>query len=234
MLWTAIILGFLGSFHCVGMCGPIALAVGGANKNKFIGNKILYHIGRSITYAFLGLVIGALGFSLALAGLQQGLSIGMGVLILVFAISFKKSDRLLSIPFFSKWILWIKRMLGKYLKSGKSSAFFATGMVNGLLPCGMVYMALVAALALQSPFLGAVYMFFFGIGTVPLLLVLMVSGSVLNISLRQKFQSAIPYLGVLIGILFIFRGLGLGLNGFSPDLQVYNYGAEQIEITICR
>ena len=87
MLWTAIILGFLGSFHCVGMCGPIALAVGGANRNKFIGNKILYHIGRSITYAFLGLIVGGLGFSLALAGIQQGLSIGMGVLILIFAIS---------------------------------------------------------------------------------------------------------------------------------------------------
>lgn len=234
MLWTAIILGFLGSFHCVGMCGPIALAVGGANKNKFIGNKILYHIGRSITYAFLGLIVGGLGFSLALAGIQQGLSIGMGVLILIFAISFKKSEQFLAIPLFSKLILWIRRTLGRYLKSGKPSAYFTTGMVNGLLPCGMVYMALVAALALQSPFLGAAYMFFFGIGTVPLLLMLMVSGSLFSVSLRQKFQLAIPYLGVLIGILFIFRGLGLGLHGFSPDLQVFNYGAEQIEITMCR
>ncbi|MEN2280932.1 sulfite exporter TauE/SafE family protein [Algoriphagus sp. SE2] len=234
MLWTAIVLGFLGSFHCVGMCGPIALAVGGANKNKFLGNKILYHIGRSMTYAFLGLVIGALGFSLALAGIQQGLSIGMGILILIFAISFKKSERFFSIPLFSKTIHLIKSKLGKYLKSGKSSAYFATGIINGLLPCGMVYMALVAALALQSSLMGAAYMFFFGIGTVPLLLILMVSGSVFSVPLRQKFQSAIPYLGVIIGILFIFRGLGLGLNGFSPDLQVYNYGAEQIEITICR
>lgn len=234
MLWTAIILGFLGSFHCVGMCGPIALAVGGVNKNKFLGNKILYHIGRSITYALLGLVVGGLGFSLALAGIQQGFSIGMGVLILVFALSFKKSEQFLSIPFFSKLIYWIKSTLGKYLKSGKSSAYFTTGMVNGLLPCGMVYMALVAALALQSPLMGATYMFFFGIGTVPLLLILMVSGSLFSVSIRQKFQSAIPYLGVLIGILFIFRGLGLGLNGFSPDLQVYNYGVEQVEITICR
>ncbi len=234
MLWTAVILGFLGSFHCVGMCGPIALAVGGANKNKFIGNKILYHIGRSITYAFLGLIIGGLGFSLALAGIQQGLSIGMGILILIFAITFKRSERFLTVSFFSKFLLWIKSTLGNYLKSGKSSAYFVTGIVNGLLPCGMVYMALVAALALQSPKMGAAYMFFFGIGTVPLLLILMVSGSLFSLSLRQKFQSAIPYLGVLIGILFIIRGLGIGLNGFSPDLQVYNYGAEQVEITMCR
>ena len=125
----------------------------------------------------------------------------MGVLILIFAITFKKSEQFLAIPLFSKLILWIKSTLGRYLKSGKSSAYFTTGMVNGLLPCGMVYMALVAALALQSPFLGAAYMFFFGIGTVPLLLMLMVSGSLFSISFRQKFQLAIPYLGVLVNFI---------------------------------
>jgi hypothetical protein len=98
----------------------------------------------------------------------------------------------------------------------------------------MVYMALVAAMALQDPWLGATYMFFFGIGTIPLLAALMWSGNLIPVSYRQTFQRAIPYLGVVIGILFIFRGLGLGIHGFSPDLQVFNYGAEQIEITMCR
>ncbi|MBN3518376.1 sulfite exporter TauE/SafE family protein [Algoriphagus lutimaris] len=234
MLWTAVILGFLGSFHCVGMCGPIALAVGGSNKNKFLGKKIVYHFGRSFTYSLLGLLVGSLGFSLALAGVQKGLSIGMGIIILILALSIKKSDQFLSIPIFSGFVKWIKKTLGTYLKSGKTAAYLSTGMINGLLPCGMVYMALIAALALQNPWLGAAYMFFFGLGTVPLLLALMISGSLFSLSLRQKFQSAIPYLGVLIGILFIFRGLGLGLHGFSPELQVYDYGTEQIEITMCR
>ncbi|MBN3583353.1 sulfite exporter TauE/SafE family protein [Algoriphagus aestuarii] len=234
MLWTAFLLGFLGSFHCVGMCGPIALAVGGANKNKFLGNKILYHIGRSITYSLLGLLVGSIGFSMALAGVQQGISIGMGVLIFMLAFTLRKSEKFLAVPIFSGFIKWIKKTLSTYLKSGKTSAYFGTGMINGLLPCGMVYMALVAALGLQNPWLGALYMFFFGIGTVPLLLALMISGNLISLAKRERIQSAIPYLGALIGIMFIFRGLGLGLGGFSPDLELFNYGSEQVEITMCR
>lgn len=234
MLWTAVLLGFLGSFHCVGMCGPIALAVSGGKGKAFLSNKILYNLGRSVTYALLGLIVGSLGFSLSLAGVQQGFSIAMGVLILIFAISYKKSDQFLRIPALSGIVIFLKKQLGKFLKAGGPAGFFATGLANGLLPCGMVYMALVAALALQNPWLGAAYMFFFGLGTIPLLLILMFSGSLIPITVRQTFQKAIPYVGVLIGIIFIFRGLGLGLHGFSPDLQVFNYGTEQIEITMCR
>ncbi len=233
MLWTAFLLGFLGSFHCVGMCGPIALAVSGSGSNSFFYNKILYNLGRSITYAVLGLIIGSIGFSLSLAGVQQGFSIAMGVLILIMALSYRKADQFLTIPALSGIVIWVKRQLNRFLKAGGPFAFFGTGLANGLLPCGMVYMALVAALAFQSPLLGATYMFFFGIGTIPLLLMLMYSGSLISLGARQKFQKAIPYLGVLIGMIFIFRGLGLGVF-FSPDLQVFDYGAEQIEITMCR
>ncbi|REG81664.1 sulfite exporter TauE/SafE family protein [Algoriphagus antarcticus] len=233
MLWTAFLLGFLGSFHCVGMCGPIALAVGGKKGRSYFSHKILYNLGRSVTYAVLGLIVGSIGFSLSLAGVQQGFSIAMGVIILIFALSYKRADQFLAIPALSEIVIWVKRQLNRFLKAGGSFAFFATGLANGLLPCGMVYMALVAALALQSPLLGATYMFFFGIGTIPLLLVLMYSGNIFSVQARQKFQKAIPYLGVLIGMLFIFRGLGLGMF-LSPDLQVFDYGSEQIEITMCR
>ncbi|MFC5625330.1 sulfite exporter TauE/SafE family protein [Algoriphagus winogradskyi] len=232
MLWTAFILGFLGSFHCVGMCGPIALAVGGSGSKSFFYNKILYNLGRSITYALLGLIIGSIGFSLSLAGVQQGFSIAMGVLILIMALSYKKSDQFLTIPALSGIVMWVKRQLNRFLKAGGPFAFFGAGLANGLLPCGMVYMALIAALAFQSPLLGATYMFFFGMGTIPLLLVLMFSGSWVPVGARQKIQKAIPYLGVLIGLLFIFRGLGLGMF-FSPDLQVFDYGSQQVEITMC-
>jgi sulfite exporter TauE/SafE len=233
MLWTAFLLGFLGSFHCVGMCGPIALAVGGKGNSSFFYHKVLYNIGRSFTYAVLGLIVGSIGFSLSLAGVQQGFSIVMGVLILVLALSYKKADQFLTVPALAGIVIWVKRQLNRFLKAGGSFAFFATGLANGLLPCGMVYMALVAALALQSPLLGATYMFFFGIGTIPLLLILMYSGSLVSVQIRQKFQKVIPYLGVLIGLLFIFRGLGLGMF-FSPDLQVFDYGSQQVEITMCR
>lgn len=233
MLWTAFLLGFLGSFHCVGMCGPIALAVGGGKGKSYFSHKILYNLGRSVTYALLGLLVGSLGFSLSLAGVQQIFSIVAGVIILVFALMYKRSDQFLVIPALSGIVIWVKRQLNKSLKAGGTFAFFATGLANGLLPCGMVYMALVAALALQSPLLGAVYMFFFGIGTIPLLLVLMYSGSVFSLRVRQRFQQAIPYLGVVIGVLFIFRGLGLGVF-YSPDLQLFDYGSQEVEITMCK
>ncbi|MEB2785688.1 sulfite exporter TauE/SafE family protein [Algoriphagus persicinus] len=233
MLWTAFLLGFLGSFHCVGMCGPIAMAVGGKGKSSFFYHKILYNIGRSITYAILGLLVGSLGFSLSLVGVQQSFSIAIGLLILILALSYKTADQFLTMPALSGIVSRVKRQLSRFLKAGGSFAFLATGLANGLLPCGMVYMALVAALGLQSPLLGATYMFFFGIGTIPLLLGLMYSGALVSFQMRQKFQKAIPYIGALIGILFIVRGLGLGMF-FSPDLQVFDYGNKQIEITMCR
>jgi uncharacterized protein len=233
MLWTALVLGFLGSFHCIGMCGPIALAVGGNKGQTFLWNKIIYNLGRSLTYAFLGLIIGSLGFSLSLAGVQQGISITMGVLVVLLSVSYKKADRFLTIPALSGVVTWVKGHLARNLKSGSKLAFFATGIVNGLLPCGMVYMALVVAMGMQSPLLGATYMFFFGIGTIPMLLGLMVSGSLLPAMRRQQVQKAIPYLGILIGLLMVFRGLGLGIPGFSPELATFDYGTQQVEITMC-
>jgi sulfite exporter TauE/SafE len=233
MFWTALVLGFLGSFHCIGMCGPIALAVGGNKGQTFLWNKIIYNLGRSLTYAFLGLIIGSLGFSLSLAGVQQGISITMGVLVVLLSVSYKKADRFLTIPALSGIVTWVKSHLARNLKSGSKLAFFATGIVNGLLPCGMVYMALVVAMGMQSPLSGAAYMFFFGIGTIPMLLGLMVSGSLLPAMRRQQVQKAIPYLGILIGVLMVFRGLGLGIPGFSPELATFDYGTQQVEITMC-
>lgn len=233
MLWTAFLLGFLGSFHCVGMCGPIALAVGGKKSTSYFSHKILYNLGRSVTYALLGLIVGSLGFSLSLAGVQQGFSIAIGVIILILAVSYKRGDQLLTVSALSGIVNWVKRQLTRFLKTGGYFAFFATGLANGLLPCGMVYLALIAALGLQNPLLGATYMFFFGIGTIPLLLVLMYSRNIFSTQIRRNFQKAIPYLGVVIGFLFIFRGLGFGVF-YSPDIKVFEYGAEQVEITMCR
>lgn len=233
IVWTAFLLGFLGSFHCIGMCGPIALAIGNAQGNTYWVNKFFYNLGRSVTYATLGLIVGSLGFTLSLAGFQQGFSILMGIVILGLAISYKKSDQLLTFPIFSGIVRWIKSKLSSLLKKGGTWAFFVTGLANGLLPCGMVYLALVAALGLQNPLLGASYMFFFGLGTIPLLLVLMYSGSFIPLKLRINFQKAIPYLGVLIGLIFIFRGLGLGIPGITPSLEVFDYGTAQFEITLC-
>ncbi len=233
MLWTAFLLGFLGSFHCLGMCGPIALAISAKDNAPFLRNKIIYNLGRTITYSFLGALIGLVGFSLALAGFQRWISIVMGALILLMALFFKKSERMITQSGWFGGIYKLKSSLGYFLKKGGSTAFFATGLLNGLLPCGMVYIALVASLAMQSVIYGALYMFFFGIGTIPMLVVVMVSGKIFSLSLRTKLTNALPYFAMFIGVLFIVRGLGLGIHYVSPKLQVFDYGAEKVEMTMC-
>ncbi|MFD2202583.1 sulfite exporter TauE/SafE family protein [Shivajiella indica] len=233
MIWTAFLLGFLGSFHCLGMCGPIALAVSSKDNSRFLKNKIIYNLGRTITYSFLGALIGLLGFSIALAGLQQWVSIGMGSVILVMAFSYKSSEKWISKTGLFGAVAKLKSLLGYYLKKGGTTAFFASGVLNGFLPCGMVYIALIASLALQSPLNGALYMFFFGVGTIPMLLAIMITGKIISVSLRAKFTQALPYVAMFIGILFIVRGMGLGIHYLSPKLQVFDYGDEKIEITMC-
>ncbi|MCH7398924.1 sulfite exporter TauE/SafE family protein [Belliella sp. DSM 107340] len=234
MIWTAFLLGFLGSFHCLGMCGPIALAVSAKDNAPFLRNKIIYNLGRTLTYSVLGAVIGMIGFSLALAGIQQWVSIIMGVVILLMAFFYKRSEQIITQSGLFGAVYKLKSSLGYFLKKGGSTAFFASGLLNGLLPCGMVYIALIASLALQSPLLGAVYMFFFGLGTIPMLIGVMVSGKILSLKIRTKLTSVLPYFAMFIGILFIVRGLGLGIHYVSPKLQVFDYGSDQVEITMCR
>lgn len=231
MLWTAFLLGFLGSFHCLGMCGPIALAISAQDKNRYLKNKLIYNLGRTVTYSVLGGSIGLLGFSLALAGIQQWISIAMGALIIVMAFFYKRSERMVAQSGLFGVVGRLRQLLGKYLKRGGTSAFFATGLLNGFLPCGMVYLALIASLAMQSPIYGAAYMFFFGIGTIPMLLSVMVTQNMLGASVRNKLTKTLPYFAMFIGILFIVRGMGLGIHYLSPHLS----NAEQrTEMIICR
>jgi len=233
MIWTAFLLGFLGSFHCLGMCGPIALAVSAKDNSRFLRNKIIYNLGRTVTYSILGALIGLVGFSLALAGIQQWISIAMGALILLMAFFYKSSERLITQSGLYGGVNKLKSSLGYFLKKGGTPAFFASGLLNGLLPCGMVYIALIASLALQSPLEGAMYMFFFGLGTTPMLVMVMISGKILSLSIRTKLTNALPYFAMFIGILFIVRGLGLGINYISPKFPLYSEGNLTTEITVC-
>lgn len=233
MILTAFLLGFLGSFHCLGMCGPIALAVSAKDNSRFLRNKIIYNLGRTVTYSILGALIGLVGFSLALAGIQQWISIAMGALILLMAFFYKSSERLITQSGLYGGVNKLKSSLGYFLKMGGTPAFFASGILNGLLPCGMVYIALIASLALQSPLDGAVYMFFFGSGTTPMLVMVMVSGKILPLSTRTQLTNALPYFAMFIGILFIVRGMGMGINYISPKLPVPGKGNLTTEITVC-
>ncbi|NRD23946.1 sulfite exporter TauE/SafE family protein [Winogradskyella litoriviva] len=219
MLVSALILGLLGSLHCVGMCGPIAfmLPVDRSNSFKKVSQIAIYHFGRLIAYSIIGLVFGLLGKSFYLFGVQQQLSIVIGILMIVIIILPYKtiSKHNLSKPLY-KLISKLKSSLGKALKKRTPDTFLTIGFLNGFLPCGLVYMAVFGAIATGSLFEGSLYMILFGIGTIPLMTTAIYLGKFLNSTIKQRIQKAIPVFVVIIGLLFILRGLGLGIPYISP------------------
>ncbi len=219
MLATALIFGLLGSFHCVGMCGPIAflLPVDRTNTFKKTGQIFLYHLGRILAYSIIGLIFGLLGKSLNLFGFQQQLSILIGVLMLVVVLipqrAFNKYN--FSKPIY-KVISKVKSALGKELKKKTPDTFLTIGFLNGFLPCGLVYMAVFGAIASGNALEGSLYMAVFGLGTIPLMTSAIYLGNFLNAQVRQRIRRAIPVFVVIIACLFIVRGLGLGIPYISP------------------
>ncbi|HKO75753.1 MAG TPA: sulfite exporter TauE/SafE family protein [Flavobacterium sp.] len=220
MLYTAFLFGLISSFHCIGMCGPIAmmLPVERNNPVKKVIQIITYHLGRLTAYGSIGLLFGLLGKGLFLAGIQQQLSIFIGVaMILVILIP----EKVLTQYNFSKpvygWISKIKQNIGSHFKNKSFKSFFIIGLLNGFLPCSMVYVALFGAIAMQSAGFGVLYMLLFGLGTVPLMSLVVYINSFITVPIRNRIQKVIPYVGVVIGILFILRGLGLGIPYVSPS-----------------
>ncbi len=219
MILSAVILGLMGSLHCVGMCGPIAfmLPVDQTNNYKKFGQIFIYHFGRLMAYGIIGLVFGFLGKGLSIFGAQQKLSIAIGVLmILVVLIPYKTFNKYnLSKPIY-KVISKVKNQLGKELKKKSPDTFLTIGFLNGFLPCGLVYMALFGAIAMGNALQGGLYMMLFGLGTIPLMTTAIYFSGLLKGGIRQKVQKAIPVFVVVIGLLFILRGLGLGIPYVSP------------------
>jgi sulfite exporter TauE/SafE len=202
------------------MCGPIAMMLPVDTQNDFKKATLIftYHFGRLMAYAFVGLIFGLLGRGFFLAGLQQKMSIFIGLAIILVVVIPEKTfaNYNFSKPVY-RIISRIKTNLGSHFKSKSYKSLFIIGLLNGFLPCGMVYVALFGAIAMQSASLGVLYMVLFGLGTIPLMTVVVYLNSILKLSFRNKIQKAIPYVAVFIGILFILRGLGLGIPYLSPS-----------------
>jgi len=219
MLVSAFILGLLGSFHCVGMCGPIAfmLPVDRSNTVKKITQIAIYHFGRLLAYSIIGLIFGLIGKSLYIFGFQQQLSIIIGVLMILVVLipqqTFNKYN--FSRPVY-RLISKVKSALGSAMKKKSMDTFLTIGFLNGFLPCGLVYMALFAAIAGGNALNGILYMAVFGLGTIPLMTTAIYFSQFLKGKARQRIQKAIPVFVILIGALFILRGLGLGIPYLSP------------------
>lgn len=220
MLYSALILGLISSLHCIGMCGPIAmmLPVDHNNPAKKVTQILTYHFGRIIAYGTIGLLFGLIGKGFYLAGIQQQLSIFAGVLMIVIVLI---PERIFAEYNFSKpvyrWISSVKSALGKQFRDKSYKSLFTIGLLNGFLPCGLVYAALFGAIAMQSISFGILYMVLFGLGTVPLMSGIVYFKELMTLSFRRKIQKAIPFMIVLVGILFILRGMGLGIPYVSPS-----------------
>lgn len=219
MLVSALILGFFGSLHCLGMCGPIAflLPLDHQNNSKKLGQVFIYHFGRLVAYGIIGILFGLLGKGLSLFGIQQKLSIAVGIIMILLVVLpsnyFKGYN--LSKPIYTL-LARIKSRLGSELKKKTPDTLLTIGFLNGFLPCGLVYMALLGAIAYGNALEGGLYMILFGAGTIPLMTAVVFSKAFFNNPVKSRFRKLIPVFVVLVGVLFIVRGLGLGIPYVSP------------------
>lgn len=222
------ILGLIGSLHCAGMCGPIAINLplrGETFFEKFISG-LLYNSGRILMYGIMGAVFGSIGKGLYLLGIQQWVSIIMGsIMILSVFIPFVfKKINLIQFDFFAGFL---RKAIQKLFKIRSYKGLFLIGMLNSLLPCGLVYVAIIGAIATGNLFYGGMYLILFGLGTIPMMLTISLIGNAITTNIRNIFNRIIPFLVVIIGAIFILRGMCLGIPYLSPS-------KENLEISIMK
>ncbi len=220
IIWSAFLLGLLGSLHCVGMCGPIVLMLPGsqAGRTRFLRSRALYNVGRIVTYVFMGGVVGMLGQGVAWAGYQKVLGIVAGsLMILSVTVPERWIETAVRSLGLQQWLGKLQARLKSLLETGTDRSLFLVGVLNGFLPCGLVYSALAGSLAAGSAPGGMLFMALFGLGTAPALLATAMAGSIISAGLRRKITRVVPVGVVLLGLLFILRGLSLGIPFLSPD-----------------
>lgn len=212
----AFFIGLFGSIHCIGMCGPLAFSVPVAQDKWWliVGDKVLYNAGRVISYTFIGFLIGFAGRQLWISGLQQIISLVSGLLIVMAGFSRIFKLRFYQSKAFSPIVSPIIRLLNYALNH--HAGHLVIGLLNGFLPCGFVYLALVGAVNTHSPNMAAQYMFWFGIGTFPLMLIATISAGFIGPVVRRHINRTMPYLLVCLGFWFILRGLNLNIPYLSP------------------
>jgi sulfite exporter TauE/SafE len=212
-------LGILSSFHCIGMCGPLALSIpiNDASVERKILGSVLYNFGRITTYCLLGVLFGLIGKSFFIAGFQQIFSIILGLVVLIFFVM-----EILKKPiFFSHKInTFVQKLVLRFLNKKQLYKIYLLGIANGLLPCGMLYLAIAGATSLNAIYKSVLFMTFFGLGTFPAMITL----SLFRFSIQSKSRSFIkkltPYIMAIMGLVLIARGLNLGIPYLSPQLQV--------------
>jgi uncharacterized protein len=218
-VFAALTLGFLGSLHCIGMCGPIAMALPLARERKFkqwVGAAV-YNAGRAGTYGLLGMLFGLLGKGFVIVGFQQTMSIALGMIILLsLLLPVSAKSRLALTPVIAPLILKVKTRLGDLLKQKKLSSLFMIGILNGFLPCGLVYLAVAGAIATGDAFKGGIFMVLFGVGTLPAMLFVSIASQLISSKSRSLMRRAVPVFAGIMACILILRGMNLDIPYLSP------------------
>lgn len=217
-LGAAFILGLFGSLHCAGMCGPLMIALPTAQRTglPFLVGRVIYHLGRLATYGLIGLSFGLVGKTLLLAGVQRWVSIAIGAVLILSLVASSKFSLTNAA---GRFVSALRRRMGSLLQQRSLASLAALGALNGLLPCGLVYIAAAGALATGGIVSGIFYMGVFGLGTLPMMLAISLSGNLLPGFVRLYFRKAVPVSIFLLGSLLILRGMGLGIPYLSPNLS---------------
>lgn len=215
VLVSSFLLGIGSSLHCLGMCGPLMMAVPFPGHHSRRGYKVIYFLGKALAYGFLGALIGLLGLRAIWGEAQRYISIAAGVLIVFMVLFPLLKPRSIKFPFQRTFT----QVFNRIRERPRWWHFAQLGFLNGLLPCGMVYIALTAAWASGSPFESFLAMMLFGIGTSPLLWLVAVMKGKISFGLRQKLKPLSVGLSLAVGSLLMIRGSDLGIPYISPKMN---------------
>ncbi|MBS3992057.1 MAG: sulfite exporter TauE/SafE family protein [Erysipelothrix sp.] len=227
------IIGLFTSVHCVAMCGGINLSQCIPQHRSIPQNGVdnlmpsfLYNSGRVVSYTIIGGLVGALGSVVSFSGAAKGIvAIIAGVFMLIMGV-----NMLNIFPWLRKFNPRLPRFLGKIVNSEKNrySSRFYVGLLNGLMPCGPLQAMQLYALSTGDPIKGALSMFFFSIGTVPLMFGLGALSSLLSKAFNAKMIQVSAVLVVILGFAMFQTGLGVSgiqlpsistVLGFSKDID---------------
>lgn len=199
------IFGLGSSLHCIGMCGPLnfILPMNRQDKWKMSIDLAIYHLGRITTYAIIGMLIGLVGNLLAFKQLQSYIAFIFGFLLLIYGLNYFIKVKIPA--YFSQGNSGLLKIYNKLLKSNAKSNILLLGILNGLLPCGMVYAAMAVSFLNQDIYYGGLMMLAFGLGTIPAFVLLLLGSK--NKSLRTlaaKYHLQ-PSLMIIAGLLVCLK-----------------------------
>ncbi len=217
-----VLIGFLTSFHCVGMCGPLIVgytAKSAANGRKSYTTHFLYGIGKTLSYTLIGALFGAFGSIVAFTPFTQGaVGVAAGIFLILFGLHMLDVFPALS-HFQIRTPKFIMRFIGKEYR--KRSNPFVIGLLNGLMIiCGPLQAMYVMAAGTGSWTQGAAILFFFGIGTLPLLLGFGFLTSLLSANLTPKLLKASGVIVMILGAIMLNRGLAVTGTGVDFNTLV--------------